>query len=142
MRILAVFFFLLLACSVSIGAESQEGDHYCTREVQIALKRTLSHPGSWLSFTRKQLERCGDAVSIALLKIMDQDELAKVESVKAMLFIIRQAFEYPPAISREVDKKPNVTLFLLNHLHQDVSDAQVRSEIQQTIEFVKKKSSE
>ena len=142
MRILAVFFFLLLACSVSIGAESQEGDYYCVREVQNALELTLSHPGSWSGFTRKQLERCGDAASIALLKIMDKDELAKVESVKGMLHIIRQAFEYPPVISREVDKKPNVTVFLLNHLHQDVSDAQVRSEIQQTIEFVKKKSSE
>ena len=139
MRILAILCSFWLLCGVSIGGESQEEDCYFIRVVQNALKQA---PGVRVSFTEKYLHRLGDSASIALLKIMDRDKLTKAESVMATLDIIQQAFSYPHLISREIDRKPNITLFLLIHLHQDVSDAQVQSEIQQTIEFVKKKSSQ
>jgi hypothetical protein len=65
--------------------------------------------------------RLGDSVSIALLRILDEQELVDPKTVQTFLPLIRDSFSYPPIIALQVDKKPKVTLFLLKYLDQTFS---------------------
>jgi len=79
-------------------------------------------------------------VSIALLKILDEQDLTNPSIVEALLPLIRESFSYPSIISIDVNKKPSVTLFLLAYLQRNVTDSRTRQDIQQTIDFVKQKT--
>jgi hypothetical protein len=93
-----------------------------------------------ISVTQKQLARLGDGVSVAMLKILDQHELRDAQKVRDILPIIRDSFAEPQFIAVEADRKPKVTVFLLNYLLHNVSDTQVQQEIKETIEFVEKQT--
>jgi hypothetical protein len=47
----------------------------------------------------------------------------------------------PEAISTDADKKPDVTLMLLKHLQQNITDVQTQHLIEDTIKFVQGKTS-
>jgi hypothetical protein len=91
---------------------------------------------------RSGLFSWGLAISIALLKILDDQDIRNPATVRDFLPIIRSAFSAPQFASVESDKKPRVTLFLLEHLQQEINDVQVRLEIEQTINFVRAKTGE
>jgi hypothetical protein len=84
--------------------------------------------------------RKGDQVSIAILKILNEGELTDPHAVERFLPVIRDSFSQPQLISLDIDKKPKVTLFLLNFLQRSVPDPQTRREIAETIRFVNEKT--
>jgi hypothetical protein len=93
-----------------------------------------------MSFHAKWLGRLGDGVAIGLIKLIDEDQLTNPDNVQACLTLIGTAFHSPEFVTAEEDKKPKVTLFLLNYLHDKVSDSQLQGEIQQTIEYVRQQT--
>src|SRR5262249_31542523 len=116
MRILEVVSCGLLVFAAARGGEVNEADPYAISVVQVALKMRSAGHKFILSQTQKHLARLGDGVSIALLKILDGQDLTIPQMVSEVLPIIRDSFAQPELISIEVDKKPKITLFLLNSL--------------------------
>jgi hypothetical protein len=94
-------------------------------------------PGGHTSWAVKGFQRLGDGTSIALLKIVDEKDMTDTKIVEGILQVIRDSFSYPPIISLGVNKKPKVTMFLLNYLQHNVSDTQTQRDIQEAIEYVK-----
>jgi len=95
--------------------------------------------GARVSHVEKNIARCGDRASIALIKIYSDADLSNPATVQQILPIIRGAFSQPQFITTEADKQPNVTILLLNYLRQKmVSDPKLQEEIVQTKEFVNK----
>lgn len=92
------------------------------------------------SWSQKRLVQLGDGVSVALLKILSPDDLRNPERVREFVPIIQACFAQPSAISLEANRDPRVTLFLLDHLRQDIDDPEVRELIRQTEELVRQKT--
>ena len=112
-------------------------DAYSMRQVE----NLLQHPAQLgAGFTEKQVNRLGDRVSIALVKILREDELSDPRKVRTFLPLIRLAFLNPDLISIADDRKPKVTLFLLRHLENEVKDRGLKAEISQLMNFVKEKT--
>jgi|HubBroStandDraft_6_1064221.scaffolds.fasta_scaffold624867_2 hypothetical protein len=139
MRILAPLFCVLLACSALAHGQAEQQDPYAIHLIQGALETALSQPGVNTSFVEKQLQRRGDAVSVTLLKILDERDLTEEPTVEAVLDLIRQAFSSPKLISLEEDKKPKVTMFLLKYLQHSVSGSKTQGDVKETINFVNEK---
>jgi hypothetical protein len=58
--------------------------------------------------------RSGDLVAVAVLKTLDDSEMATPESAKFVLLIIRMAFECPQSCVKVADdRRPRMTLLLL-----------------------------
>ncbi len=115
-------------------------DPYSLNLVNSELKVRTASRGIVRSWAQKRLALLGDGISVALLKVLDDSDLKNPEMVKTLLPVIRDAFSQPQAIAIEVDKKPTVTVFLLNYVRQSVSDTQVQSEIRQTMDYIKKQT--
>jgi len=96
--------------------------------------------GVSFSFTEKNVNRLGDRVSIALLKILEDRDLQDPRTLRAALRLVRQSFMYPNLISIVQDKKPKVTLFLLDYLNTKTADPSLKEEISALITFVKGKA--
>jgi len=132
---------MLIALFAPMIDQSEGGaDPYSVEVVRKAL--TLRSGGRIIiqSWNQKHLGRMGDGVSVALLKIFDERELTDPGTIRDFLPIIRDAFNQPRFISVESDKKPSITLLLLDYLRQKVVDTQTQLGIEQTIEFVKEKT--
>lgn len=136
MRILG-FTWCLLVCCLSLAAQSVQDEPYFIPTVRTALEGASSQPHIFTGSMEKQLRRAGDAIGIALLKILDDRDLANPARVESFLPIIRVAFSCTECVSTQVDKKPRVTLFLLLHLDASASDPKVRSEIQDTVKYIR-----
>jgi hypothetical protein len=93
------------------------------------------HGGLWSSAV-KDFQRLGDGVSIALLKILEDQDLKDPKTIQACLSLVHDSFSYPPIISIHINKKPKVTMFLLNYLKQNASDPQTKQDIEKTIQYV------
>jgi hypothetical protein len=91
-------------------------------------------------FSAKQLQRFGDASSIAIIKILGHEQLIIPEVASRVLPIIDLSFSYPELIARETDKHPKVTLLLLAFLIHQIPDPEIQKNIQQTREFVLSKT--
>jgi hypothetical protein len=122
--------------AVQIDTDTTD-DAYSIRLVENLL-RYPSQLGS--GFGEKQLARLGDRVSIALLKILGEDELAKPERIRTLIPLVRAAFLEPKLISLAEDRKPNVTVFLLKHLKQEAKDPQLKKEVSDLTDYVKQKT--
>lgn len=130
---------LLLALSVlasSVGGQSEDPDPYSIHFIESSLRTASANPGVRISFIQNKLQRLGDGVSIALLKILDGRELTDPKTVQAFLPLIRQSFSYPDIISPAVNREPKVTLFLLKYLRLNVTDIQTGRDIEETITFI------
>jgi len=131
---------LTIVCFLSlcgVATPQEGGDVYATRLV----RNFLEYPAQLGSgFGEKQLNRLGDRVSIALLKILSEQEMRKPEEIRKMLPLIRGAFIAPQIIPVEGDRTPDVTLLLLNHLKDVVQDPALKSEVSEVETFVRKKT--
>lgn len=132
---------LLLCCSILFAGESnvksKNEDTYSIEIVKLLLQRTQ---GVAVGAIEKQKHRLGDRVSIALIKLLDEEALRNGSEVGRYLPIIREAFSRPQLISHEEDRNPQVTLLLLRYLQAEVNDPTLRQEISDTIKFVKSAS--
>jgi len=104
----------------------------------IALvKAALSQPAGFSSsFVEKYMNRLGDGVAIALLKIFSADELETPQMIHRFVPVIKEAFQAPQLISLPENRKPDVTLFLLGNIQRQVSDAGAKAEIAGLIVFI------
>src|ERR1700722_4753836 len=76
----------------------------------------------------------GDGMSVGVLKTVSPQDLTKPEVVKAYLKVIRIVFSEPQWIVCAEDKTPEVTVFLLDHLHEKVTNEDLQREIDSTKE--------
>ncbi len=139
MRIIVLI--LAMGFTMPQGDESDKTDVYSLQTVGFELR--MRSGGAYVihSWTQKRLGRLGDAVGIALLKILSTQDMENSQTVKGLLPIVRDAFTQPDFISVESDKSPKVTLFFLEYLRHNISDAQTLRDIEETIAFVKEKTS-
>jgi hypothetical protein len=89
----------------------------------------------------KQINRMGDGVSIAIIRTLDEHELADPDNIRKILPMIRMAFAVPEIIAKQDDRVPPVTLLLLDYLESKTQDYALRSEIEDVIQFVKGQTS-
>jgi len=138
MRAFVTLCSVLLTFAIPLSIQLDEADPYSINFVHSAL--SLHSQGIYFSVVEKNIPRRGDQISIALLKIFTDDELSNPRTVRTFLPLIRQSFSQPEAISKGIDKKPRVALFLLDYLQRNISDAQTQRDIQETIKFVQEKA--
>ncbi len=136
MRFFTTLFCVILFCGAPLVGQTEDADPYSIRLVQNNLQMAEAGLAGTLASVNKHFQRLGDGISIALLKIMDEQDLTDPKIVEASLSLIRLSFSYPKIISLEVDKKPKVTLFLLKHMDRNAFDTQTRQHIQETIQYV------
>ncbi|HEV2303945.1 MAG TPA: hypothetical protein VGR93_00365 [Candidatus Acidoferrales bacterium] len=130
-------FFCLTVLTIALipSSKNETADAY-----SIALVRNVlaTHStGVITSWTQKNLPRLGDEVSIDILKIFSDRDLAQPRTVESFLPIIDEAFSEPQFISLDANKKPQITMLLLEHLLSRIADPVVRQQIKQTITYVK-----
>lgn len=128
---LATFCIVLI---FSNGVAQVKDDIY---SIQL-VKDLLNYPAQiGAGFSEKQVNRLGDRVSIALLKILDEQDLRNPQQMRKFLPLIRSAFLAPQIITIAEDKKPAVTLFLLGYLEANVQDGNLKNEIAQLMRSIK-----
>lgn len=135
-----IFFTAFCLLTLAAAGQVEENDPYSVELVRIALKRRVE--GTVNAKTQTNLARMGDAVSIALLKDLRDDELSDPRTVAAFLPIVRDAFSEPRFITFRTDRQPKVTVFFLKQVEQGVEDPRLREKIEETIQFVKAKATE
>jgi hypothetical protein len=118
----------------------EEPDFYSLRTIEFELKLRSKDKTAIFFSTQKILNRLGDGVAVALIKILDDKELTNPRTVQGFLPIIREGFAQPKLISRGEDLTPKITLLLLNHLRQNVIDAETQNEIQEGVEFIRRQT--
>jgi hypothetical protein len=142
MRILILICCLFLTASFAFAqnrTEETDGDTYSVRFIRDAVKNPNFVLG--VSFTEKRINRMGDGISIALVKIYDVDELKNPQNIKNYLPLMEAAFVAPRIVTIAEDKNPKVTMFLLRFLQTEVSDAGLKAKIADTIKYIEKQTS-
>jgi hypothetical protein len=86
------------------------------------------------------IKMLGDGTSVGVLKTVSPQDLTKPEVVKAYLKVIRIVFSEPQWIVCAEDKTPEVTVFLLDDLHEKVTNEELQREIDSTKEYVLKQA--
>jgi hypothetical protein len=89
------------------------------------------------SWTEKQVNRYGDRTAVALVKIYTMDELKEAKNLRLVLPVVRSSFYALQATQVPSDQRPDVTLLLLKQLLNEVTDQELKTDISQTIVFVK-----
>jgi len=120
-----------------ISVQEATEDDYSIPTVIILMKQTT---GLGSGFAEKQVNRLGDRVSIALLKILEETDFKDAQKVKSILPLIRASFLFPELIKYREDRNPKVTLFMLQKIESDIEDAKLKSDITALIEFIKEKT--
>jgi hypothetical protein len=125
-----VFFATLTVLAQDWQACKPEGD-YSFKDVKAAVQRVTSSQ-IYSSWDEKMFYRSGDLVAVAVLKTLDDAEMASSEHAKDVLQILRSAFACPHyCVKVTDDRHPRMTLLLLEHLneltagkmHTDIEDA-------------------
>jgi hypothetical protein len=142
MRLMTTTLTVLLLLVGWLNAESNSSDPDSLDAVRVELQLNSGGRRVTHSWSQKRLVLLGDRMSIAIVKILDEQDLKNPGNVSSFLPLIRTSFSNPQFVSIESDKEPKVTFLLLQYLRQNVEDAQVQQEIEQTIEFVREKTAQ
>jgi len=100
----------------------------------------MAERGGSDTFTDAAVRSAGDAVSVATLKIVDEQELLSPVFIRAYLRLARTAFSRPEFIACADDRSPEVTLFVLDYLREKVQDKELQAQIDSTKEYVLKQA--
>lgn len=120
-----------------IPQQQDSGDPYAIAVVKNALREPRNFSSG---FSEKQLNRLGDKVSIAILKIYGDEQLKDPHNIEAILPLIHRAFDAPQVIAVESDKHPRVTLLLLRSLETDLKNQELKTQLSDLINFVQQKT--
>ena len=111
-----------------------QGD-YSFNDVKAAIHRVMSS-GMWTGWDEKTFNRSGDFVAVAVLKTLDDSEMASSDHAKDVLRIIRSAFACPDrCVKVSDDRRPRMTLLLLEHLNE-ITAGKMRTDIEEVKQFV------
>jgi hypothetical protein len=81
--------------------------------------RSVTKMHVYSGWNQKDFSRFGDITSVALLQSLSYDEMTAPQTLRDVLFIIRRAFGCPGGCAVVADdRKPRVTLLLLDQLHK------------------------
>jgi len=116
---------------------ADESDPYSVAVVRSLLSLP---PGTSFGVSEKQNERLGDRTAIATLKLFDEADLTRPETIRKLLPVLRDSFSYPQLISIAEDRRPAVTLFLLHYLERNAPDPALKKEITAVEVFIKAKT--
>src|SRR5947209_10802591 len=116
----------------SLIEDETKHDPYSIHLVDFELRMRSGGKRAIHGYTQKRLPGLCDLVSVALLKTLSRERLLNAQTVRDFLPIIENAFAQPQGIDRESDKKPSVTLFLLDYLKQEIKDTEVQQDIART----------
>ncbi|HXC42387.1 MAG TPA: hypothetical protein VNY51_02570 [Candidatus Dormibacteraeota bacterium] len=138
MRTMLISLLSILALTPLLNAQDEgAGDPYSLSIVRFELKMNSGGRRVVHSWSQKRLTQLGDGVSVALLKILSPKDLKDPERLSEYLSLIRSSFASPDTVSIEANKSPQVTLFLLGWLRQNVTGSASQALIEQTEEFVR-----
>ena len=116
-----------------------EGD-YSFNDVKAAVHRVTSSQ-MYSGWDEKMFNRSGDLVAVAVLKTLDDSDMASPESVKFVLLILRTAFDCPQyCVKMTDDRRPRMTLLLLEHLNE-ITGGKMQAEIEEAKHFILQQSS-
>jgi hypothetical protein len=115
----------------------EDQDPYAIATIRFELRMRSGDLRVRHGFTQTQIARLGDGISVALIKILDQQQMLDPRTLGAILPMIREAFSQPALIAINANKQPQVTLLLLDHIRGKVSDRGAFDKIDETVTFVK-----
>jgi hypothetical protein len=111
-----------------------QGD-YSFNDVKAAVHRVTSSQ-MYSSWDEKTFNRSGDLVAVAVLKTLDDSEMASSENAKHVVRILRSAFACPDRCVKVTDdRRPRMTLLLLEHLNE-VTRGKMLADIEEAKQFV------
>lgn len=130
---------LILIFFVYLNTEAQEKSEDYSIPI---VKNLLQQPqGVSTGFSEKQLDRLGDRISIALIKILSEQDLKDPERIRRVLPLIRNAFAAPSVVPVAEDREPKVTMLLLKYWLNEVADSSLKQDISQLLTTLKGKVS-
>ena len=137
---LLMFVFLgsLAAAAQDWQACNPEGDH-SFNDVKAAVHRVTSSR-MYSGWDEKTFNRSGDLVAVAVLKTLEDSEMSSPESVKFVLLIVRMAFECPQCVKATDDRRPRMTLLLLEHM-SEITGGKMQKDIEEAKHFIVQQAS-
>ena len=138
MRVHCLLMFAFLGSLTAPAQDWQackpEGD-YSFNDVKAAVHRVTSSR-MYSGWDEKTFNRSGDLVAVAVLKTLDDSEMASAETAKSVLLVVRMAFECPQRCVKVTDdRRPRVTLLLLEHLNE-ITRGKVQADIEEVRQFL------
>ncbi len=134
-----VTFLTLAASAQDWQSYKPEGD-YSFNDVKAAVHRVTSSR-MYSGWDEKTFNRSGDLVAVAVLKTLDDSEMASPERVNFVLLIVRMAFDCPQyCVKVTDDRRPRMTLLLLEHLNE-ITGGKMQAEIEEAKHFVLQQAS-
>jgi hypothetical protein len=133
--LLMLLFLGTIAVSAQDWQECKPDGDYSFNDVKAAVHRVTSSRmhSSW---DEKTFNRSGDLVAVAVLKTLDDSEIASSENAKDVLLILRNAFSCPErCVKNTDDRRPRMTLLLLEHLNE-VTRGKMQADIEEAKQFV------
>jgi len=135
--------FVLLGSLAAAAQDWQackpEGD-YSFNDVKAAVHRVTSSQ-MYSGWDEKTFNRSGDLVAVAVLKTLDDCEMASPEGVKFVLLIVQMAFECPQSCIKVTDdRRPRMTLLLLQHLNE-ITGGTMQTDIEEVKQFILQQAS-
>ena len=116
-----------------------KGD-YSFNDVKAAVHRVTSSR-MYSGWDEKTFFRSGDLVAVAVLKTLDDSEMASAESVKFVLLIVRMAFDcHQSCVKVTDDRRPRMTLLLLEHLNE-ITGGKMQTDIEEVKHFILQQAS-
>ena len=111
-------------------------DPYSLAIIRFDVRMRTSETKLISSHSHRALQRLGDAAAIGLLKVLTAEDLLKPATIRDILPMLRQAFSNVNFIREPTDRLPTITMLMLSHLLQTISDDEAKTEIRETIAFV------
>jgi hypothetical protein len=94
----------------------------------------------YTGWDEKTFARSGDLVAVAVLKTLDDGEMASPESAKWVLLTIRAAFACPQnCVVVADDRRPRVTLLLLEHLNE-ITHGKMQADVEEVRQFLRQQA--
>jgi hypothetical protein len=129
-----VLFGTLTAPAQDWQACKPEGD-YSFKDLKSAV-HSVTSSRMYSGWDEKMFNRSGDLVAVAVLRTLDDTEMASSERAKDVLMILRSAFACPHRCVKVTgDRRPRMTLLLLEHLNE-ITRGQMQADIEEAKQFV------
>jgi DNA-binding transcriptional regulator YbjK len=134
-RVLGCVVFLAAAVWAQDWQECKPEGDYSFNDVKAAIHRVMSTQ-MYSSWDEKMFYRSGDLVAVAVLKTLDDSEMADPDHAKDVLRIIRAAFACPErCVKVSDDRRPRMALLLLEHLNE-ITGGKMQADIEEVRHFI------
>ena len=134
-RVFVCVVFLALAVWAQDWQECKPEGDYSFNDVKAAIHRVITAQ-VYSSWDEKMFYRSGDLVAVAVLKTLDDSEMASPDHAKDVLRIIRSAFACPEyCVKVADDRRPRMTLLLLEHLNE-ITGGKMQTDIEEVRHFI------